>query len=216
MADVTVVRMPNGRFEENCYLVGDPATREAVLVDPGEEPVRFLAAVRKGGWTLRAVWLTHGHLDHVLGVPAVRAASGVPVLLHDADRPLYDAAPQQAAWLLGEQVDALPPPDGALVPGETVRVGGLAFEVRHVPGHSPGSVAFLGHGRAFVGDVLFAGSVGRTDLPGGDGARLLRSIREELLPLADETIVHSGHGPDTTIGRERRTNPFLTGAARLA
>lgn len=130
-----------------------------------------------------------------------------------ADRPLYDAVPEQAAWF-GLTAARLPPPDRPFVPGEPVRVGTLSFEVRHAPGHSPGSVCLVGQGVAFVGDVLFAGSIGRTDLPGGDFATLIASIERELLSLPDATIVYSGHGPETTVGRERRSNPFLarTGA----
>jgi glyoxylase-like metal-dependent hydrolase (beta-lactamase superfamily II) len=137
------------------------------------------------------------------------------VYLHPADRPLYDAAANQGAWF-GMQVEAPPPPSHELRAGETVAVGHYRFTVHHVPGHSPGSVAFIGHGIAFVGDALFAGSVGRVDLPGGDGATLLESIRRELMSLPDDTIVYSGHGPETTVGRERSSNPFLTGAFPLA
>ncbi|HEX5634460.1 MAG TPA: MBL fold metallo-hydrolase, partial [Gemmatimonadales bacterium] len=182
MPEPVVSQLVNGRFVENCWLVGDEATREAVLIDPGEEPQRFLAALTSGGWTLRAVWLTHAHVDHVLGVPAVKAAHDVPVLLHPADRALYDAVPQQAAWM-GLAAAPLPPPDGELAAGDVVSVGGLRFAVRHTPGHSPGSVSFVGHGRVFGGDVLFRQSIGRTDLPGGDYGTLLRSIHRELLAL---------------------------------
>jgi glyoxylase-like metal-dependent hydrolase (beta-lactamase superfamily II) len=195
--------------------VADRAAGEAVLVDPGEEAGLFLARLRTERLRLTAVWLTHAHLDHVLGVAAVKEQSGVPVWLHPLDRPLYDHVPAQARALMGTDPAPPPAPDRELVPGDPVTVGGHAFDVRHVPGHSPGSVAFVGHGVAIVGDALFAGSVGRTDLPGGDGATLIESIRRELLSLPDETVVYCGHGPETTIGRERATNPFLTGAVRL-
>jgi glyoxylase-like metal-dependent hydrolase (beta-lactamase superfamily II) len=211
--ELVVTPFANGRFVENCWLVGDAASRDAVLVDPGEEPERFLAAIASGGWTLRAVWLTHAHIDHVAGVPAVKAAHDVPVLLHAADRPLYDAVPKQAAvW--GFPPLALAPPDGALAHGDEVAVGAFRFAVRHTPGHSPGSVSFVGHGRVFGGDVLFRQSIGRSDLPGGDFFTLLQSIHREFLALPDDTVVHSGHGPDTTVGAERTGNPFLTGAVR--
>ena len=209
-----MTQMVNGRFVENCWLVGDAATREAVLIDPGEEPERFLAAVRSGGWTLTAVWLTHAHVDHVLGVPAVKDATGVPVLLHPADRPLYDGMEAQKRWMGFESVGQLPPPDAELAAGQVLTVGGCSFAVRHTPGHSPGSVSFVGHGRIFGGDVLFHESIGRTDLPGGDFFTLMRSIQREFLALPDATIVHSGPGPDTTIGAEREGNPFLVGAVR--
>jgi len=161
-----------------------------------------------------AIWLTHAHIDHVLGVPRLKADTGAPVYLHPGDRVLYDHVPEQAS-AFGMRAAALPPPDRALAHGDRLRVGALEFHVRHAPGHSPGSVVFEGHGMAFAGDVLFQGSIGRTDLPGGDFETLLKSIERELLTLPDSTIVYCGHGPETTVGRERRANPFLTGAHRL-
>ena len=214
MPELAVVPLPNGQFMENCYVVADAEQGDAVLIDPGEEAERFLEVIADRGWRLTAIWLTHAHVDHIMGVAAVRARHRVPTWLHPLDRPLYDALPQQAAWM-GLSLQAPPAPTDDLTVGVPMRVGGLVFDVRHVPGHSPGSVAFIGHGVAFVGDVLFSGSVGRTDLPGGDGSALLASIRRELLSLPDSTVVYSGHGPTTTIGAERETNPFLTGAYRL-
>jgi glyoxylase-like metal-dependent hydrolase (beta-lactamase superfamily II) len=212
--EIEVVSLPNGQFAENCYLIADPRTREAIIVDPGEEPAMFLAELDTRAWTLRAIWLTHAHVDHIVGVGAVKQATGVPIHLHPSDRRLYDALPQFGAWV-GMRLDPPPPPDADLAAGQQVRVGGLAFEVRHTPGHSPGSVSFVGHGKVFGGDVLFNGSVGRTDLPGGDGATLMTTIHTQFLSLPDSTVVHSGHGPDTTIGIERLTNPFLIGASRV-
>jgi hydroxyacylglutathione hydrolase len=164
---------------------------------------------------LRAIWLTHAHVDHILGVGAVKGATGVPIHLHPGDRAIYDALPQFGSWL-GREVEAPPPPDIDLATGDRLRVGGggLEFEVRFTPGHSPGSVSFVGHGMVLGGDVLFNGSVGRTDLPGGDFATLMSSIHSQFLSLPDSTVVHSGHGPDTTIGVERLTNPFITGSVR--
>jgi hydroxyacylglutathione hydrolase len=208
LADARIVALTNGAFAENCYLVGDPETREAAIVDPGEETDLFLDRLRSEGWTLRAIWLTHAHLDHVAGVAAMREATGAPVWLHPDDRALYDHAPDQAR-AFGLALDRLAPPDRAFRPGDRAAVGGLAFAVLHTPGHSPGSVSLAGHGVVFVGDVLFAGSVGRTDLPGGHAATLLASIRDTLYALPDETVVYSGHGPATTIGAEKRTNPFV-------
>ncbi len=204
-----IVTLPNGQFAENCYLVADTRTREAVIVDPGEEPAMFLAELDTRAWTLRAIWLTHAHIDHVLGIPAVRARHDVPILLHPEDRSLYENADRQAEWF-GIRLDQLPQPGHPLAHGETVAVGGFEFEVRHTPGHSPGSVSFVGQGVALSGDALFAGSIGRTDLPGGDLATLLQSIQRQLLTLPDSTEVLSGHGPRTTVGVERLTNPFLT------
>jgi hydroxyacylglutathione hydrolase len=208
-----VVTLPNGVFVENTYLVIDEQTGQGAVVDPGEDTDMIAVALRDAGVTIAAIWLTHAHLDHLLGVSRIREETGAPVYLHPADRPLYDAVPQQGA-AFGIPAAPLAPPDRAFSHGDTLRVGDLSFEVRHVPGHSPGHVALVGHGAVFAGDVLFQGSVGRTDLPGGDYDTLLASIRRELLALPDSTIVYAGHGPQTTIGAERRTNPFLTGAVR--
>jgi glyoxylase-like metal-dependent hydrolase (beta-lactamase superfamily II) len=204
-----IVTLPNGQFAENCYLVADTRTREAVIVDPGEEPAMFLAELDTRAWSLKGIWLTHAHIDHVLGIPAVRARHDVPILLHPEDRSLYQHADRQAEWF-GIRLEPLPDPDHSLTHGETVAVGGFDFDVRHTPGHSPGSVSFVGQGVVLSGDALFAGSIGRTDLPGGDLATLLLSIQRQLLTLPDSTEVLSGHGPRTTVGVERLTNPFLT------
>lgn len=214
MSEPEIVQLPNGQFVENCWLVADLRTREAVMIDPGEEPAMFLAELDTRRWTLRAIWLTHAHIDHILGVAAVKRATGVPVFLHPADRSLYDGLADQGAWF-GMRPEAPPAPDHELTAGQRLTVGSLAFEVRHTPGHSPGSVSFLGHGTIFGGDALFNGSIGRTDLPGGDFATLMQSMHREFLSLPDSTVVRSGHGPETTIGVERLTNPFLTGAYRL-
>lgn len=213
-----IVAIPNGMFAENCYLVVDEDAGECAIVDPGEEAGLILHKVEATGAKPVAIWLTHAHLDHVLGVPKIVAETGAPVWLHPADRPLYDAVPQQATWFGLPAPPHLPAPDRSFTHGEAVCVGALRFDVRHTPGHSPGSVCLVAPeaGIALGGDVLFAGSIGRTDLPGGDFETLIGSIERELLPLPDDTILYSGHGPETTIGRERRSNPFLTGAYRLA
>lgn len=215
MARPEILALPNGAFAENCYIVADRERGEAVLVDPGEDADLFLGRLEDEHLALTGIWLTHAHLDHVLGVPRVVERTGAPIWLHPADRPLYDRVPMQAAAWLGATVPPLPPPDHELAPGDTVRVGGYAFDVLHLPGHSPGHVAFVAPGLVLSGDVLFAGSVGRTDLPGGDAGQLLASIRDRLMSLPDATVVYPGHGPDTTIGREREANPFVTGLYRL-
>lgn len=211
-----IVQIPNGMFAENCYLVIDEQAGECAIVDPGEEAGLILHKVAESGAKPVAIWLTHAHIDHVLGVPRVAAETGALVWLHGADRPLYDAVPEQAAWFGLTSPGPLPAPDREMVHGARLQVGALRFEVRHTPGHSPGSVCLVAPGVAIGGDVLFAGSIGRTDLPGGGFDTLIASIERELLPLPDDTILYSGHGPETTIGRERRTNPFLTGVYRPA
>jgi len=209
-----VLQIPNGAFVQNSYLVIDEAAAVCAVIDPGEEADLILHKIAAASARPTAIWITHAHLDHVMGVSRVRRETAAPVYLHAADRELYDHAVQQGL-AFGVAVDPPPLPDGTLAAGDTVRVGQLEFTVRHAPGHSPGSVCLVGEGVAFTGDVLFAGSIGRTDLPGGDFDTLLRSIERELLTLPDSTIVYSGHGPETTVGHERRTNPFLTGADRL-
>jgi hydroxyacylglutathione hydrolase len=213
LADLQIVPIPNGQFAENCYLVYTAGHADTVIVDPGEEPERFLAEARRLGRTITAIWLTHAHIDHIMGVGAIRAETGAPISLHPAERALYDNLPQQGLWV-GLRLVAPPAPDLVLAHGQRLRVGDAEFEVRHVPGHSPGHVCFMGSGIVLGGDVLFEGSIGRPDLPGGDFETLIESIFRELLTLPDDTIVYPGHGAPTTIGAERRTNPFLTEAAR--
>ena len=202
-----VVTLTNGAFAENCYLVADPDTGDAAIVDPGEEADVFRARLAHERWKLRAIWLTHAHIDHVAGVAAMRE-DGVSVWLHPADRPLYDGFPAQAR-AFGLDGTAPPPPDRALADGGSVSIGSYAFRVVHTPGHTPGGVCLVGHGVAFVGDTLFAGSIGRTDLPGGDTQTLLASIHEKVFALPDDTVVYAGHGPATTIGAEKKDNPFV-------
>ena len=210
-----IVQIPNGQFVENCYLVIDEASRECAVIDPGEEAGLILRRISEAGVRPVAVWITHAHLDHVMGVPRLSRETSAPIYLHPADRELYDHVIQQGL-AFGIRVESLPPPDREFVPGESVQVGAVGFTVRHAPGHSPGSVCLVGDGVVFTGDVLFAGSIGRTDLPGADFDTLIRSIERELLVLPDSTKVYSGHGPETTVGRERGTNPFLIGVHRVA
>jgi hydroxyacylglutathione hydrolase len=206
------IRIENGQFVQNAWIIADPASRDAVIVDPGEESDRILAEVAARQLTVTAIWLTHAHIDHIWGVDAVRASTGAPVWLHPDDRRWYDVLPEQGKMFGIEGLPRLAPPDHDLVHGESVAVGGFEFAVRHVPGHAPGHVAFIGHGAAVSGDVLFMDSIGRTDLAGGDHEQLLQSIHREMLTLPDETRVLPGHGPETTVGRERRRNLFLVGA----
>ncbi|NOT06644.1 MAG: MBL fold metallo-hydrolase [Gemmatimonadales bacterium] len=200
----------NGLFAENCYLVFDPGHADTVIVDPGQEVARFLLEAERRGRRISEIWLTHAHIDHIQGVGEVRQVTGAPIYLHPDDRRLYDSLPEQGMWF-GARLPPPPPPDRELFPGQRLRVGETEFEVRHTPGHSPGHVCFVADGLVLGGDLLFQGSIGRTDLPGGSLETLLTSIRRELLPLPDRTVVHPGHGPATTIGHERTANPFLVG-----
>ncbi len=198
-------------FGENAYLVRCNRSGEWAAIDPGAEAGAMAAALKEAGEPLVAILLTHAHLDHVEGVAELARRVPAPIHLHPADRPLYDAVVEQGE-MFGYPVEDPPPPDADLTAGQTVAIGACALDVRHAPGHSPGHVILYSGeaGVAFVGDVVFEGAVGRTDLPGGSATELFRSIRQQVLTLPDETRLYSGHGPVTTVGRERRTNPFLS------
>ena len=210
-------------FQQHTRVVGCEKTRRAVCIDPGEATGEIVEALDGLGLELQAIALTHAHMDHVGGVAALkRARPGAEVVLHERDEPLYFALPQQPALLgipreqwrhYGFEYETPPPVERHWQDGEVYKVGELEFKVLHCPGHTPGHVVLFepGERKVFVGDCLFAGSVGRTDLPGGSTRQLMDSIHEKILTLGDDVVVYSGHGPETTIGRERRTNPFLTG-----
>jgi hydroxyacylglutathione hydrolase len=203
-----------GPFEENCYLIVDADSQRAILVDPGENDPRIMRMVKSSGAKLEAIWLTHAHLDHIGGIAAVLREWNVPVYMHPLDREIFDRGAEIAVEY--EVAFEQPPaPDRELAEGDVLELGALRFDVLHVPGHAPGHVAFHGHGMLFGGDVLFAGSVGRTDLELCNPAHLEQSL-ERLATLSPDTHVFAGHGPATTIGEELRTNPFLTRIARAA
>jgi len=200
-------------FYKNGFVVACPRTRTGVVIDPGDEVDQLLAAVRDLDVDIEHILLTHAHVDHVTGVAAAKAALDAPVYLHRDDLFLYEKVVEHGA-MFGLRVSPQPPPD-VFYDGSSIAFGDFEVRVHHTPGHCPGGVCLqvgpTGSAGAhlFVGDTLFAGSIGRTDLPGGDYGVLMRSITQVLIPLGDAAVVHPGHGPDTTIARERTTNPFV-------
>lgn len=197
-----------GPIQANCYILGCERTREAVVIDPGgdsDEILRTLAANR-----LRCVYLinTHGHFDHTAENKRLKKATGAELLIHQEDAALIlNQASSGRMW--GFAVENSPPPDRYIDEGDEIRFGDISLRVLHTPGHSRGGVSLVTDQMVFVGDTLFAGSIGRTDFPGGDYEGLLRSVREKIFPLGDDVVIYPGHGPKTTVGREKRTNPFF-------
>ena len=210
---ISVAGLTVGAFQENCYLLIDSVAMRCAIVDPGAEPEHIIAAIERAGVTPDAIWLTHAHLDHIGAIEGLRGRWAVPVYLHPLDEPLYTLASRQAA-LYGLPFEQPAPADRALGDGDVMELGAHRFTVMHAPGHAPGHVVFHGHGLAFVGDCLFAGSIGRTDLPFSNPRDLAASL-ERITALPDDTRVYPGHGPVTSIGAEAATNPFLTGVARI-
>lgn len=214
-------------FQQHTRIVGCETTRQAICIDPGDEAERIVEILKRLDLNLQAIALTHAHLDHVGGVAALKKLQPeAKINLHKADEFMYDGLPEQPAWIgipralwkaYGFEFEAPPPVDEYWTDEQTYDVGELQFKVLHCPGHTPGHVVLYEakERKVFVGDVLFAGSIGRTDLPGGSMEQLLDSIRNKLLTLDDDVTVYSGHGPLTTIGEERLTNPFLTGVYKL-
>jgi glyoxylase-like metal-dependent hydrolase (beta-lactamase superfamily II) len=201
-----------GPLQENCYLLVDVDSRDAVVVDPGDEAHRIIDVIDSNQARLTAIWLTHGHVDHVGAAAPLVEAYNVPVFLHPSDLPLYERA-AVTGRMYGMNFEQPPAPDRELREGDVVSCGTVFFQVLHVPGHSPGQVAFVGNGVCLSGDLLFAGSIGRTDLPLSNPADMQRSLHR-ISTLADDVVVLPGHGDVTTIGREKLGNPFLRGLAR--
>ena len=214
-------------FQQHTRVLGCEETRRAICIDPGDDSEEIVRAIDKHGLELQAIGITHAHLDHIGGVAGLKQLKpNATIMIHKADEFIYEALPNQPAWIgiprsqwpaMGLEFETPPKAGGYWEDGQVYEVGTLKFNILHCPGHTPGHVVLFEEQerKVFVGDVLFAGSVGRTDLPGGSTEQLMDSIMNKLLPLGDDVEVYSGHGPVTTIGYERRTNPFLTGVYQL-
>lgn len=202
---------PVGLLQCNCTILGDEQSREAIVIDPGYEIPRILATLAKHQLTVRQIVVTHAHIDHIASALDLKQITGAPILYNAADLPLTSMMDMQAAWI-GVEVPKVKPPDHSPTDQERLKVGDIEAQILHTPGHTEGSICLHLPSDALLiaGDTLFAGSVGRTDLPGGSHGKLIQSIRERLLSLPDATLVIPGHGPATTIGEERVANPFLT------
>ena len=206
-----IIPLVVGDLATNCYVVGDPDTKKGIVIDPGGHAQRILDTVKRQGLEIVTIVDTHGHFDHVLANEVVKEATGAPIAIHPADAPML-TDPRKGFGVFAMFFGGLrggPPADVLLNDGDEVRFGNQVLKVVHTPGHSQGSISLVGEGVVFSGDALFQGSIGRTDFPGGDYDQLIASIRTRILTLPDDTVVYSGHGPATTVGDEKRYNPFL-------
>ncbi len=202
--------MEVGPLAENTYIVGHAESGKAVVIDPGDDGEEILHRVSAEGWTIEKILLTHGHFDHVGAVSLLKERTGADVHIHPDDAGQLRTAGRQAL-MFGLRVPTPPPPDVLVREGDAIALGKATFRVLHTPGHTPGHVTYLAGDLAFVGDLIFAGSIGRTDLPGGSLPELLRAVREKIFTLPEGTVLFPGHGPATTVGAEKRGNPFFTG-----
>jgi hydroxyacylglutathione hydrolase len=199
-----------GPFATNCYVVGSSSTKEGMIIDPGAEAETILGTVRQMGLSISLIVITHAHMDHVGALYSVKAKTNAEFAIHEAEKGFVLSSPMRMLTSVGLTPFKAPPkPDRLLKDGDSIDIGDLHFEVLYTPGHSSGGISLSGHGVVFSGDTLFNFGIGRTDFPGCSHERLMKSIREKLMVLPDETIVYPGHGPSTTIGNERRGNPFL-------
>jgi hydroxyacylglutathione hydrolase len=213
---VILETFPVGPLQCNCTILGDEASGEAMVVDPGDNIPQILALLARHKLTLKQIVVTHGHIDHVGGALRLKRATGAPILMNQNDLPQLKMINVQAGWL-GVETPEVAPPDASAEDGMATGIAGHTATVLHTPGHTQGSIClhFADQSLLLAGDTLFAGSIGRTDLPGGDGRQIIRSLQDRLLTLPDATRVIPGHGPGTTIGEERETNPFLQPGVRL-
>ena len=198
-----------GVFAENCWIVGSRRSGEAIAIDPGDQPEEILALAKDMGVKIKIIANSHAHLDHILGVRGVQEVTGAKFLLHQGDLQIARGAARSAAGFLGREVEPPPDPDAFPIDGDDIDVDGVKLKAIHTPGHTPGSLSFYTEGMLFCGDTLFQGSIGRTDLPGGDYAQEMASIVDRLLALPDDTVVLPGHMRETRIGFERQANPFI-------
>jgi len=204
---VIIKSLAVGPIQANCFIIGCETTMAGAVIDPGDDADRIMAEVKKANLRIDAIINTHGHFDHVGGNRQLKAATGAALMIHSLDAPML-AQLDRMAGAFGLKADNSPAPDRTLDDGDTLSVGELRLTVLHTPGHTPGGISLHTNGCVFVGDTLFQGSIGRTDFPGGDFDTLIRSIRTKLFALDEQTTVYTGHGPETTIGTEKRTNPF--------
>lgn len=202
-----IKRLVAGAFESNCYIVGSEATKEGLIIDAGADARQIMREVKKSGLTIKLIVITHAHIDHIGVLKEIKQSTGAPVAIHSADAPRLQHPREEKP--LGFPFQVPPPADRLLAGGDSIDVGDIHLLVLHTPGHSPGSICLLGSGVVFTGDTLFNYGIGRSDFPGGSYSQLLTSIHTKLMILPDATVAYPGHGPETTIGAERRGNPFL-------
>lgn len=193
----------------NCYIVGDPATKQAIVIDPGGEAASLAQELRSQELTVTAIVATHAHFDHLLAAQSLRELTGAPFYMHDSDKPLLDWYEESGRMFLGLELGPPPDIDTAAAEGNVLSAGAAELSIIHTPGHSPGSISLASPAAVFSGDTLFAGSIGRSDLPGGNGGTLIGVIKDKLFAFDDDVAVYPGHGPATTVGEERRSNPFV-------
>jgi glyoxylase-like metal-dependent hydrolase (beta-lactamase superfamily II) len=198
-----------GPLQCNCYIVGDPESKEAIVIDPGDDADRLAESLAAKGLTVTAIVATHAHFDHIVAAGRLRELTGAPFYLHAADKPLLEWMQESGRMFLGVDLPAPPEVDSEAREGDRLVAGTVGLEVVHTPGHSPGSISLIADDAVFAGDTLFAGSIGRTDLPGGDTQALLDAVKDKLFRLEGDLPVYPGHGPATTLGQEKETNPFV-------